>query len=260
MLKKRLMFTLLYGDGSFFLSRNFRLQRVGDYDWLMRNYDFTKITKSIDELIILNVSKKTNCESFLTVLKKLAQHCFMPIAAGGGVRSRVYARELLRVGADKVVLNTPIFNDPALIKDLSEEFGQQCLVGSIDLGFSNEGMFLPYINQGQIPVNESLQELFIRLEALPIGEVYLNSIDRDGTGNGFNLSMLKALPDNFSKPLIMAGGVGNAGHLLEGILHSRIDAVTTAHLFNFVGDGLAKARSTLLAQGVILPIWDVGIS
>jgi cyclase len=90
-----------------------------------------------------------------------------------------------------------------------------------------------------------------------IGELYLNSMDRDGTGQGYDLRLLDLLPVNMSKPVILAGGVGNAMHLAAGLADPRVDAVATAHLFNFVGDGLKQARQALISGGVVLPLWDI---
>ncbi len=93
----------------------------------------------------------------------------------------------------------------------------------------------------------------------PVGEIYLNSIDRDGTGQGYDLKTLDLLPPGISKPIILAGGVGNAIHLAEGLADPRVDAVATANLFNFVGDGLKQARKNLVAGGIDLPVWDISL-
>jgi cyclase len=90
-----------------------------------------------------------------------------------------------------------------------------------------------------------------------VGELYLNSMDRDGTGQGYDLGLLELLPANISKPIILAGGVGNAAHLAAGLADSRVDAVATAHLFNFIGDGLKQARKSLISSGIELPLWDI---
>ena len=134
MLKKRLIFTLLHDSGNFMLSRNFRLQKVGDLNWLKRNYDFQKISFYIDELIILDVSRKDrSIEKFCEILKEISYGCFVPISSGGGIRSMNDAKKILRSGADKIILNTTLFEDFKLVKELSREFGQQCIVGSLDI-------------------------------------------------------------------------------------------------------------------------------
>jgi cyclase len=101
------------------------------------------------------------------------------------------------------------------------------------------------------------KDLLEKVLSEDVGEIYLNSIDRDGTGQGFDFEILDLLPIKVNKPLILAGGAGNSNHLLLGLKDSRIDAVATANLFNFVGDGLSKARHELVANGIALPIWDL---
>lgn len=257
MLKKRLIFTLLYDNGSFVLSRNFRLQRVGNLAWLQKNYKFSKIAFSIDELVVLDVSRGTrDVERFSNHLKEMTDGCFVPIAAGGGVRTLEQARTLLRSGADKVVVNSPLHDDPTLVEELASEFGQQCVVAAVDFKRSPEGEYQAWIENGCRPVQMGFSKWMEYVVNQPVGEVYLNSIDRDGTGQGYDLRVLEYLPVPLSKPLIMAGGVGHSDHLSAGLTDSRIDAVATAHLFNFVGDGLVKARMSLLNEGQTLAQWN----
>jgi cyclase len=255
LLKKRIIFTLLYDSGWFVLSRNFRLQRVGDLEWLQRHYDFSHISFFIDELIVLDVSRTDrNFGAFRQTLEALTEGCFVPIAAGGGIRSIEEARQLLRSGADKVVINTALFESPGLARDLAKEFGQQCVVGSIDAK-ATEGTYQIYTSCGSRASNTCGFRVLPELIDGQIGELYLNSIDRDGTGRGYDLSLLDHLPPELNVPLILAGGVGNANHLEEGFRDPRVDAVATAHLFNFVGNGLARARQSLIANGAQLASW-----
>lgn len=256
MLKKRVIFTLLYENGYFSLSRNFRLQKIGDLDWLQKNYNFSKIAFSIDELIILDVSRKErNFNGFLDTIKQLTTGCFIPIAAGGGISSIQDAKELLRSGADKIVVNSALFNDYQLIRQLAIEFGQQCVVASVDVK-SRNSIYQIWTNNGMTPVQDSLINwLDITYQGF-IGELYLNSIERDGTGNGYDLDLLDYVSQkNISIPLIIAGGVGKSAHLAEGLSYSIVDAVATSNLLNFVGDGLYKARQELLNAKFDLPIW-----
>jgi cyclase len=258
MLKKRLIFTLLYSQGQFMLSRNFRLQKVGDLEWLQTNYNFSHISFSIDELIVLNVARgERDTEAFCAVLKALAEGCFVPIAAGGGVRTVEHARTLLRSGADKVVVNTPLYENNDFIRELASEFGQQCVVASMDIKRASDGSYQAWAECGSKFLMGSAAHWIEEVADNAVGEIYLNSIDRDGTGQGYDLQLLDQLPPGMPKPVILAGGVGNAIHLAEGLADPRVDAVATAHLFNFVGDGLKQARHSLIAGGVVLPVWDI---
>ena len=127
MLKKRLIFTLLYNIGQFMLSRNFRLQKVGNLHWLQTNYNFSHISFSIDELIVLDVTRgEKKPDEFCAALKQLTEGCFVPIAAGGGVRTIETARNLLRSGADKVIVNSTLYEKNGFVSHLASEFGQQC--------------------------------------------------------------------------------------------------------------------------------------
>jgi cyclase len=257
-LKKRIIFTLLYDNGSFMMSRNFRLQRVGDLNWLKKNYNFSLISFYIDELVVLDVSRGArNAELFCATLKELAEESFVPIAAGGGVNSVDYARKLLRFGADKVVINTIIFTQPVLVEDLAREFGRQCLVASVDLKLSAvSGNYEAWTKSGAERVLEGLPQILNCLSQMQVGEIYLNSIEKDGTGQGFDFNLLDLIPYDFPLPIILAGGAGNARHLALGLEDARVDAVATANLFNFVGDGLEKARTLLLEQDIRLAKWS----
>lgn len=238
------------------LSRNFRLQKVGDGRWLERNYDFSRIAFSIDELMVLDVSREErNIDAFCQQLKSITKGCFAPIAAGGGVRSVEDARGLLRAGADKVVINTPLFGQSSLVSELATEFGQQCVVASIDVKASPQNGYQIWAGNGTRCVEGSLRAWLESMSQCPVGELYLNSMDRDGTGQGYDMQVLDHLPKSMPIPVIMAGGAGNHHHLAEGLSDRRVDAVATAHLFNFVGDGLKVARSRLFEQGFDLARW-----
>jgi cyclase len=259
MLKKRIIFTLLFDKGQFMLSRNFRLQKVGNLGWLQRNYNFSQVAFFIDELIVLDVSRGTrDPDAFCAALEQISTGCFAPIAAGGGVTSLDHARRLLRSGADKVVLNSALVDDPDLVRDIAREFGQQCVVGSVDVKRAGDGYSI-YVRNGSHRLDMPTREALTWTTGGQVGEVYLNCIDRDGTGQGYDFDTLNLLPPECSLPVILVGGVGNARHFAEGLADPRVDAVATAHLFNFVGDGLKKARHMLFDSDVKLASWpDIG--
>ena len=260
MLKKRVIFVLLYDSGTFMLSRNFRLQKVGDLRWLKENYDFSRIAFSIDELIILDVSRgDRDEEKFREHVRSLSGECFIPIAAGGGIRNIEQARKLLHSGADKIVVNSLLAKDKGAIIKIASEFGQQCLIASVDVKKATNGLRV-WVENGTAELSTPLPEYLKNITSLPIGELYLNSMDRDGTGQGYDYDLLDSLPTPMHIPVILVGGAGKDAHLIEGLNDSRVDAVGTAHLFNFVGDGLINARNTLYKINVNLAKWDIQVA
>jgi cyclase len=230
---------------------------VGNLEWLKKNYDFSKISYSIDELVVLDVSRgNRSFVDFCSALKMLTDGCFVPIAAGGGVDKLETAQMLLRSGADKIVINSGLYLKNGFVDDLAREFGQQCVVGSMDIKRSANGEYQAWSENGT-KCEEGAAEYWITKNLNEsVGEIYLNSMDRDGTGQGFDLESLNLLPSQVSKPVILAGGAGNAMHLSAGLQDSRVDAVATANLFNFVGNGLKEARETLVSSGIVLPMWE----
>ncbi len=256
MLKKRLIFSLLYNNGSFMLSRNFKLQRVGDYDWLAQNYKFSTIAFSIDELIIIDVTRENrDLSNFIEMIKKITKDCFVPITAGGGINSLQEASLLLKSGADKVLLNSLLYKNPEEVSAIANRFGNQSIVASVDLK-KQDGDYKVLINNGVDDINISAKDWLKNISNMNIGEVYLNSINQDGTAQGLDLEMLDLLGTNFPVPLILSGGAGHHNHLYEAFADTRVDAVATAHLFNFVGDGLKQCREGLISKGMSLAKWE----
>jgi cyclase len=254
--KKRLIFTLLYNEQRFMLSRNFRLQQVGDIAWLEKNYNFRETALSIDELIVLNVERlRHSVLDFRDHTRKLNDDCFVPIAAGGGVRTVDDDRSLVRSGADKVVINSILENNSKMVNELASEFGKQCLVASVDAR-RIDGVLYPFVENGSLQVETGLGDFIKRVVDLPIGELYLNSMDRDGTGQGFDLELLDLVPSGLNVPLILAGGAGKPEHFVTALSDPRVDAVATAHLFNFVGNALHLSRQRLIDEGIHLAQWD----
>ena len=255
MIRKRLIFTLLFQNDCFFLSRNFRLQKIGNYEWLKKNYDFSMITDSVDEIILLNVSREeAEIDNFCKIIKTFTKECFIPISAGGKISSINVAKKYIRSGADKLVINSNLFNK-VLLKKIANTFGEQCIIASLDY-HNLEDNFLFYRNNGSKKINLSVKEIFEILSNLPIGEIILNSIDMDGTSNGFDFSILKKIPRSFQKPVIYAGGAGNYKHLVEAFRKKEIDSISTANLLNFVGDGLQEARKQIIKNKIKLARWS----
>ena len=255
MLKKRVIFTLLLEDQNFVLSRNFRLQSFGNIQTLMQRYNFSKIAFSIDEIIIIDVSRKEKTlVDFRNHIKKINQTCFIPIGAGGGIRDFSQTKKILNSGADKVIINSILYEDPDLVFEIAESYGSQSIIASIDFK-RNSNNYDVYINNGEKKIIDNFSSWINKVSKLPIGEIYLNSMDNDGTGNGYLFEILDLIPSEFNIPIIIAGGAGNYKHFELGLNHNKVDAVATANLFNFVGDGFINARKQLISKNYNVTKW-----
>lgn len=237
-------------------SRNFRLQRVGDINWLEKNYKFQKISFSLDELVIVDASKsEKDIQKFAAVVSRLVDGVFIPVTAGGGIRKIEDAELLFKSGADKVILNSPLYTDPALATEIINRYGSQSLVASVDYKMS-AGSPVVHIRDGSQAIPTSLEDYLRYLEQLGVGEIIFNSIDKDGTGFGYDLENIEKYARSVSVPLIIMGGAGNESHLNSGLSIDGVSAVATANLFNFIGNGLPNARSYMLEHGSNLARWE----
>lgn len=256
MLRKRIIFTLIYSDEYFMQSRNFRLQRVGNIHWLEKNYQFQKIAFSLDELIVLNATRNDkNINKFSKIIAQIRKDVFIPVAAGGGIRHIKDAEVLFQHGADKIVLNTTLYTDQHLVKQLVNRYGSQSIIASVDYKIHANAPIV-YIENGATALTISLHSHLQNIQMLNVGEIYLNCIDKDGTGFGYDFETVHNLASYLHVPLILAGGAGNEKHLLEGLQITSVNAVATANLFNFVGDGLPTARKKIVRAGLNLANWE----
>ncbi|MGB9544745.1 HisA/HisF-related TIM barrel protein [Vibrio harveyi] len=236
-------------------SRNFRLQKVGDINWLEKNYRFQNISFSLDELLVIDASKDNkDIESFSRVISLLVKNVFIPVTAGGGIRKIEDAELLFRSGADKVILNTPLYKDPELAKKIIKRYGSQSLVASIDYKIVDDEPVV-YIENGTIALPISMEVYLRQLEALGVGEILFNSIDLDGTGFGYDVANIVKYANSVNVPFIVLGGAGNELHLKKGLEIDGVSGVATANLFNFIGNGLPNAREFMLDNGSNLADW-----
>jgi cyclase len=257
MLRKRIIFSLIYSDGFFNQSRNFRLQKVGNEKWLEHNYQFSKIAYSLDELILIDATRtKKNILKFSDTISKIVDNVFIPICAGGGIRSISDAELLFNSGADKILLNSSLIENPNLVLELVKIYGSQSIVASIDYKSKGDNL-LVFINDGSQEIKMDLYTYINYVQNLGIGEIYLNSIDKDGTGFGYDFETIHNLSNKIKIPLIIAGGAGNELHLIEGLEINHVNAVATANLFNFIGDGLPNARKKIISKNQNIANWDV---
>ena len=250
-------------NGFFYLSRNFKLQRVGDVNWLINNFGFGETCNYIDELICLHVKKDATAEErkkFFLDVQKLRKKIFVPITLGGGIRTVENASECFLNGADKILLNTTIY-DSSLMKNITDIYGEQSISIMIDyLRSENIKDYAIYINGGfdyKMNLMNFFEDFF---ESIPCGEIILNSIEDDGTGNGLDLSVVDKIPNNIkNKSLLLMGGAGKAEHIYHGLENKNISGVVTANLFNFLGTGLEISRKKSFDNKINLAIFDKDI-
>ncbi|MDD5597297.1 MAG: HisA/HisF-related TIM barrel protein [Victivallaceae bacterium] len=192
---------------------------------------------------------------FSQALRSIVDTCFIPIAAGGGIKDEKDAELLMKSGADKLVLNTALMKNISLTKTLIRKYGSQCIIASVDYKEERQASEV-FINNGTESIRHNLAEYLQYLEEQEVGEIYLNSMDRDGTGQGYPVNYLKTIVDKINIPVILAGGAGKYQHFIEALNNLKIDAVATANLFNFIGNGFPEARDKMLNNGIQLAKWD----
>lgn len=258
MSKKRVIFTLFYSAGHFMLSRNFRLQKAGDVRWLLKNYRFGDMSAFIDELMIVDVTRgDLDRGKFIADVRQIVTGCFVPVCLGGQIDSLEDAKLFIANGADKIVVNSLFDTKPAIVRQIADTFGEQCVIGGLDLRQNDEQGYVVHSQQGSIALPVSPHDRVTAMLDAGAGEILLQSIDKDGTGQGFDTGMIDAIVNPLRVPLILCGGCGKGAHMLQALQRDDVDAIATANLFNFIGDGLQSARTELFAGGLDLARWDV---
>lgn len=253
--KKRLIFVLLYRNGQFCISRNFRLQTVGSAGWLARNYGFAKVSRFIDELVILNAEPEpTDQKKFLDTVSNIAAEVFVPVALGGAIRSRRDAEIYFQHGADKVVVNTLLWRNPDAVAEIAGIYGVQAVMASVDYRGLAEPRSVHFRGPSPPPAPQ-LDDWLKTVASVGVGEILLNSVDRDGTGMGLDLGVIAALPPEIQAPVVLMGGVGRNDHFGPGLELPGVSGVATSNLFAFMGEGLSAARGKLVDAGLDMASW-----
>ncbi len=210
-----------------------------------------------DELVFLDITASHEQRAImLDVVRRTAEGIYMPLTVGGGIRSVEDIRTLLRAGADKVSLNTAALERPELIRDAAQRFGSQCIVVAIDAKreAGEPPRWAVYTHGGRRPTGRDAVEWAIQVEALGAGEILLTSMDRDGTGDGYDLELTRAVSEATSVPVIASGGVGTLEHLREGVVDGKADALLVASMFHFGRHTVAEAKAYLRERGVTVRI------
>jgi cyclase len=205
-----------------------------------------------DELVFLDITASHEGRAImLDVVRRTAEGIYMPLTVGGGVRSLDDIRTLLRAGADKVSLNTAALERPALVSEAARAFGSQCIVVAIDAkARRGDASWEVFTHGGRRPTGRDAVAWAREAQELGAGEILLTSMDRDGTGLGYDLALTRAAAEAVSLPVIASGGAGCLEHLREGVVEGRADAVLVASLFHFGTHTVAEAKRYLDERGV----------
>jgi cyclase len=238
-------------DGRVVKGTNFvDLRDAGDPVELAARYD----AEGADELVFLDITASSDArETTVDMVYRVAEQVFIPFTVGGGIRSLEDARRMLRAGADKVSVNTAAVQRPQLISEIAGEFGSQCVVCAIDAkrrGASAGAGFEVYLHGGRTATGIDAIAWSTQAAELGVGEILLTSMDRDGTREGFDLELTRAVSDAVGVPVIASGGVGTLQHLVDGVVLGGADAVLAASIFHFREHTVTEAKALMASAGV----------
>lgn len=245
--KIRVMPTLLFRDIGLVKGVSFdSWRRTGSALQAIKVYNM----RDVDELVFLDIraTPDQRAPDFLQI-DELADECFMPMTVGGGVRTSDHIGQLLAVGADKVAINTGALLNPTLIRDGAVRYGTQCIVISIDVLQHANGRFEVMSHCGKQPTGRDPVEWAKEAEQLGAGEILLTSINRDGTFEGYDIALTRAVVDAVKIPVIASGGCGSYQHMADVLRDSKADAVAAASIFHFTEQTPREAKHYLRQQG-----------
>ncbi len=248
MLKTRIIPCLDVKDGRVVKGVNFvDLIDAGDPVESARAYD----ASGADELCFLDIAATVeNRDTMFDVARRTAEQCFMPLTIGGGVRGPEDVRKLLLAGADKVSFNSAAVADPDVVAASANKFGNQCIVVAIDAKSVSPGKWQIFTHGGRQATGIDAVEFAREMQAKGAGEILLTSMDRDGTRDGYNLPLTRAIADAVSIPVIASGGVGTLDHLVEGVTEGHASAVLAASIFHFGDHTIHQAKAHMAAAGI----------
>jgi len=225
------------------------IKDAGDPVEIARRYD----REGADELTFLDITASSdNRDTMVHVVEQVAGEVFIPLTVGGGIRTLDDIRRMLNAGADKVSINTAAVARPEFVREAAERFGSQCIVVALDAKQVSEDpmRWEIFTHGGRKPTGLDAIEWARRMVAYGAGEILLTSMDRDGTKQGFDLELTRAISEAVSVPVIASGGVGNLQHLADGILQGKADAVLAASIFHFAEYTIRQAKEHLVARGI----------
>ncbi len=223
------------------------IRDAGDPVEIARRYD----QQGADEITFLDITASSdNRATMVHVVEQVADQVFIPLTVGGGIRQVADVRRMLNAGADKVAINTAAVSRPEFVKEASDHFGSQCIVVAIDAKQTGPGKWEVFTHGGRKATGLDAVAWACKMADYGAGEILLTSMDRDGTKDGFDLALTRAVCDAVSIPVIASGGVGTLDHLVDGITRGRADAVLAASIFHFGEYTVAQAKQRMAAAGI----------
>jgi cyclase len=246
MLKKRLIACLIIKEGLI-------VQSVGFKNYFpigKPNFSIEFIARwDVDEIILLDISNEKNNKNY-SQLKLFIKKCFVPITYGGGIKSIQDVHNIINSGADRISINTNAINNPNFIEEIATIYGEQCVVVSIDYKVEEDGKKQVYTRSGTEATGLEVSNWIKQCENLGAGEILLNSIDRDGRGNGYDIDTIREVTSIVNIPVIACGGVGKFSDFPEGIISGGASAVAAANIFHYVEHSTIIAKANMLKNGV----------
>ena len=251
MLAKRIIPCLDVNQGRVVKGTNFvNLKDAGDPVQVAARYD----QEGADELVFLDITASHEDRAILLdIVRRTAEVCFMPLTVGGGIRKLDDIRTLLSAGADKVSINSAAVRDPELIRQSARRFGSQCIVVNIDpkrVKRKGGEMWEVHINGGRVPTGKEAVAWARQVEELGAGEIVLTSMDADGTKNGYDLEMTRAVADAVAVPVVASGGAGRPEHLLAVLAETGASAALAASIFHYRQYSIKETKEYLASRGV----------
>ncbi len=224
------------------------IRDAGDPIEIARRYD----QQGADEITFLDITASSDeRETMVHVVESVASEVFIPLTVGGGIRTLADVRRMLTAGADKVAINTAAVFNPEFVREAATKYGSQCIVVAIDARrVDAAGRWEVFTHGGRKPTGIDAVEWAARMAAMGAGEILLTSMDRDGTRDGFDLGLTRAVADAVGIPVIASGGVGKLDHLVDGVIRGHADAVLAASIFHFAEHTVAEAKRHMAQAGI----------
>jgi cyclase len=244
MLRHRVVTVLTLNDGVLFRTKQFQ----PDYRYTINFVD----TWSVDEVVVLDITRPGHGTrgNFYEAVEKLATNCFVPLAAGGGVRTIADVRTMLGVGGDKVVLNTGALERPGLVSEAAALYGSQCVVVSIDAAHHADGRYEVYAAAGTEPTGLDPAEWARRAQDLGAGEILVTSIERDGSLEGYDNELNCRVSESVTVPVLVCGGAGKWQDFEDGFVRGHASAVCTTNIYHFTETSIRSAKRYLSGVGI----------